>query len=560
MEKASPISLTKAPGLGVFAFISRAAKIDGWLFVAAGIAILVLVPLAVVLSSFLNPAGEIWAHLIEHVLSGLLINTFWLVLGVALGTVVLGVSLAWLAAVCTFPGSRFFSWSLLLPLAVPAYVSAFVFVGLLDFTGPLQTWLREVFGSSAWFPRIRSTGGVILVMTLALYPYVYLLARNAFSTQGKRALEAAQSLGHSRVSGFFRVALPMARPWIVGGMMLALMETLADFGTVSVFNYDTFTTAIYKAWFGMFSLNAASQLASLLILLVFVLLITEQLSRSRMRFTQAGRASQAQDRIVLKGGMAWMATAYASLVLLIAFVVPVIQLVIWTSNVIGQDLDSRYWGFIGHSLMLGIIAALLTAICALLLAYAGRRHADLFTRSAIRVATLGYALPGPVLAVGIFVAIAWIDRNLLEHIKSFMNVEAGMLLQGTLFIMLPAYLVRFLAVGFNPIDSAMQRMTRSIDEASRSLGVAGLMMLRRVHLPILQGGMVTALTLICVDVMKEMPITLMTRPFGWDTLAVRIFEMTSEGEWERAALPSVALVLAGLVPISLLSRHGDARC
>jgi iron(III) transport system permease protein len=279
-----------------------------------------------------------------------------------------------------------------------------------------------------------------------------------------------------------------------------------------------------------------------------------------MRFTQAGRATQAQDRIRLRGSLAWLATGYSLLVLLVAFLVPVAQLLFWARTVVEQDFDSRYWEFLWHSLLLGSIAALLTATCALLLAYAGRRHTDGFTRTAIRIATLGYALPGPVLAVGIFVAIAWIDRNLLQYLKSFMSVEAGMLLQGTLFIMLPAYLVRFLAVGFNPIDSAMQRLTRSVDEASRSLGISGLSMLRRVHLPILRGGMVTALTLIFVDVMKEMPITLMTRPFGWDTLAVRIFEMTSEGEWERAALPAVALVLAGLIPIAFLTRHGDTKC
>jgi ABC-type Fe3+ transport system, permease component len=547
---------TKAPARSAFVSVFSRLLRDPWSLAALFFATLVLVPVLVVMSSFLHPVQEVWQHLFEHVLADLLWNTLWLVLGVGSGTLLLGVSLGWLTAVYEFPGRRVLSWALLLPMAIPAYVFAFVFIGLFDFTGPVQGWLREVFGSSSWFPRIRSTGGVILVMSLALYPYVYLLARNAFASQGKRALEAAQSLGHSRFRGFFNVALPMARPWIVGGLMLVLMETLADFGTVSVFNYDTFTTAIYKTWFGMFSLDAASQLASLLVIIVFVLLVLEQLSRSRMRYTQAGR-HQENNRITLCGWAAWGASLFSGLVLAIAFVIPLIQLLFWAVGVFEQDFDSRYFGFLHHTLLLAGIAAVLTAVGALLLAYAARRNPQGMTRHLVRIATIGYALPGTVLAVGIFVAVAWLDRNLLQLIRPLIEIEAGMLLQGSVVIMLVGYVVRFMAVGFSPVDSAMQRMPPSLDDVSRTLGVSNLTMLRRVHAPILRGGLVTALILVFVDVMKEMPITLMTRPFGWDTLAVRIFEMTSEGEWERAALPAVTLVLAGLIPIIFLSRHGN---
>lgn len=547
---------TKAPRLSAFVFAVSSIFHDRWRLVAITFSVLVLMPVLVVMSSFLNPEPEVWQHLFDYVLSDLLVNTFWLVLGVGVSTLLLGVSLGWLMAIYEFPGRRMLNWGLLLPMAIPAYVLAFVFIGLLDFTGPLQTWLRDVFGSSAWFPRIRSTGGVILVMSLALYPYVYLLAKNAFSTQGKRALEAAQALGHSRYSGFFTVALPMARPWIAGGLMLVLMETLADFGTVAVFNYDTFTTAIYKTWFGMFSLDAASQLASLLVIIIFILLILEQLSRSKMRYTQAGR-HQETGRIQLEGSVAWLATLFALSVTAIAFILPLIQLIIWAVGVFSEDFDSRYLGFLHHTLMLAGIAAVMTVFAAVLLSYAARRNTDGLTRLGVRIATVGYALPGAVLAVGIFVAIAWVDRALLAFLRPLMQIEAGMLLQGSVLIMLLAYMVRFMAVGFSPVDSAMHRLPTSLDDVSRTLGVSNLTMLRRVHAPILSGGILTALLLVFVDVMKEMPITLMTRPFGWDTLAVRIFEMTSEGEWERAALPAVALVLAGLIPIILLSRHGN---
>ena len=529
---------------------------DGWVITASLIALLVLIPLLVVLSSLLHPEQDIWQHLAQNVLGELLLNTFWLGLGVGLGTAILGVSLAWLTAVCEFPGRRFFSWALLLPLAIPAYVTGFVAIGLLDFTGPLQTQLRAWFGH-IWFPPIRSRGGVIAIMILALYPYVYLIARNAFLTQGKRALEAAQSLGHSQTSGFFRVALPMARPWIVGGVMLAVMETLADFGTVSVFNYDTFTTGIYKAWFSLFSLPAASQLASILILIVFVIVLIEQQTRSRMRYTQTGRHAAQHERIRLRGTSGWLAHAYALLILLLAFVIPLAQLLHWAVAVIGSDLDERYLGFLWHSLFLSAIAAALVSLLALLLSYAARRHTGPRIRTLARIATMGYALPGPVLAVGIFIPVAWLDNQLIHTLKTVFNMETGLILQGTLLVMLLAYSVRFLAVGFNPIDGNMQRITRSLDEASHTFGISGVRMLRRVHLPILRGGMFTAAILVFVDVMKEMPITLMTRPFGWDTLAVRIFEMTSEGEWERAALPAAALVMAGLIPVILLMRHTE---
>ena len=531
-------------------------KKNGWRWAAACIALLIIIPLAVVLASLFSPEREVWRHLLDYVLPGLLGNTLRLALGVTVGVILLGVSLAWLTAVCEFPGRRFFSWALLLPLAVPAYVTAFVYVALLDFTGPLQTWLRDVGGDSIPFPAIRSAGGVIMVMSLALYPYVYLLARNAFLTQGRRALEVAQSLGYSRKAGFFRVALPLARPWIMSGLLLALMETLADFGTVSVFNYDTFTTAIYKTWFGMFSLTGASQLASVLILLVFALIAAEQFSRRGMHFTQAGHHTRV-ERVVLRGHHAWLASGFAALVLLVAFGIPVVQLLAWAGKVVAQDLDARYLGFLWHSLLLGGAAAVLVVMTALVLTYAQRQHNDRWTQAIVRVATLGYAVPGAVLAVGIVIPLAWFDQQLVSVVSDWFGIETGLILQGTILVMLLAYLIRFLAVGYNPVDNAMQRVTRNLDEVARSFGMGGFAILRRVHLPMLRGGLLTAAALVFVDVMKEMPITLMTRPFGWDTLAVRIFEMTSEGEWERAALPAVALVLVGLLPIALLIRQSE---
>jgi iron(III) transport system permease protein len=519
----------------------------------AGLALLLALPLLVVFSSLLSRETEIWHHLVQFVLPDLVINTFWLIIGVAFGTAVIGVSLAWLVAAFDFPGRSFFSWGLLLPLAVPTYVTAFVVIGLFDFSGPVQSAFRSVFGDDLRLPPVRSAGGVIAVMTLALYPYVYLLARNAFLTQGPRLLETAQSLGTSRARAFFRAALPMARPWIAGGLGLVIMETLADFGAVAAFNYDTFTTAIYKTWFGLFSLTAAAQLASLLMIIVFSVVLLEQRLRSRHRY-HARHAHE--ERIRLRGARACAASFYASAVFGMAFVVPVAQLAAWAGADFG-GFTFQIWPFLLRSLTLAGMATLLTGACALLLAYAARQRSDGASRAAIRFATFGYAVPGAVLAVGIFIPVVWFDNALANFLSAVFGLEQVRLLQGTLLVMLLAYLVRFLAVNFNPVEAAMSRITKSTEEAARSLGLDAKRVLWLVHVPMLKGGLLTGALLVFVDVMKEMPITLMTRPFGWDTLATRIFELTSEGQWELAATPAIALVVAGLVPIVWLSRHAE---
>lgn len=521
------------------------------------VAALVLAPIAVIFSAFLAPADEIWRHFASTILGELVVNTLVLALAVATGTTVLGVGLAWLTAVCDFPARRFFVWALLLPLTMPAYVIGFVAIGLLDFTGPLQTWLRPLLGSGlTWFPPIRSRGGVILAMTIALYPYVYLLARNAFRTQGKRMLEAGRALGLTAFEAFLRVALPMARPWIAAGVLLVVMETLADFGTVAVFNYDTLTTGIYKAWYGLFSITAASQVASILILIALAVLLAEQHTRLRMRFTSA-HTSGRTARITLQGMHKWLALAACVFVFGVGFVVPVAQLALWAIEVASTDFDSRYLYFLWHSLAFASLAAAAVTATALLLNYSGRRQPGRMSRIILKLATIGYAVPGAVLAVGIFIAFAWIDRAIPASLRDLLGIAPGALLQGSVMAALVAYLIRFLAVGFGPVESALHRITRSIDEEAIALGQSGMRLLYRVHLPMLRGGLATAAALVFVDVMKEMPITLMTRPFGWDTLAVRIFELTSEGQWEHAALPAIVLLLAGALPVIQLTRASE---
>ena len=528
-----------------------------WYPITFAIASLVLLPLSVLLLSWSDIDTSIWSHLWETQLPRLLGNTLTLLLGVGIGVVVLGVSLAWLTALCEFPGRRWLDWALMLPFAIPAYVLAFVFIGLLDFSGPVQTLAREVFGSGVRFPRVRSTGGVITVLVLVFYPYVYLLARSAFMAQGKGLMEAARVLGQSPWKAFWSVALPMARPAIGAGLALAMMETLADFGAVAVFNFDTFTTAIYKTWYGFFSLTSATQLASLLLLGVMLVLYGERRARGAVRPTNDRARSAALYR--LKGIKAFAASAWCGLVFLCAFLIPMLQLLVWLWQRGRFDLDERYAGLILHTLYLGGLAAAITVAVALALAFARRQAPVRPIRAAVGLANLGYALPGSVLAVSIMLAFSYLDREMVVPLSGWLGGAGKPILLGSLGALLLAYLIRFMAVAFGPLESALARIRPSLPQASRSLGVGGPALFFRVYVPLLLPGTLSAALLVFVDVLKEMPATLLMRPFGWDTLAVRIFEMTSEGEWARAALPALTLVLVGLLPVVLLIRRSARR-
>jgi iron(III) transport system permease protein len=515
------------------------------------VALVAALPLLVAAGSLFGEADDVWEHLLRYVLPEALVNTLWLVAGVALCTTVVGVSLAWIVACCEFPGRRLFSWALLLPMAMPGYVLSFALAALFEFAGPVQTTWREVFGWQ-WFPDIGARGAAITTLSLVLYPYVYLIVREAFASQGVRGLEVARSLGFSPRQGFFKVSLPMARPWIAAGASLAVMEALADFGTVRLFGYQTFTTAIYRAWYGLFSLQSALQLSLVLVALVVVALALERTFRGRSRFTAPGPAAPPR-RMVLSTGRRWALTGYCSLVLFCAFGLPAGLIVHWSVANFAAEFDQRYWQLAASSLTLACMAALLLTGVALLLGLMVRRRPSTLNVGLARVATLGYAVPGTVLAVGFFVPVAWLSQVLNRMLTDGDGTIVA--LQGGLAVILLAYLARFLAVAHGPVESSLLRIKPSVEEAARGMGVSGWRLVGRVHLPILQPAMLTAALLVFVDVMKELPITLMTRPFGWDTLAVRVFQLTTEGEWARAALPALVIVLAGLLPVILLSRR-----
>jgi len=525
-----------------------------WRLPAWSAAFLVLLPLSVIALSWASPQTDVWLHLVETQLGSLIKNTLLLCVGVGVVTISVGVSLAWLVSVCEFPGRRWLDWALMLPLAIPTYVVAFVALGLLGYSGPVQTSLRSIFGSAFQLPDVRSTGGVILVMSAVLYPYVYMLTRSAFMSQGRGLIDAARTLGRTPSQAFWSVALPMARPAIAAGAALALMETLADFGAVAVFNYDTFTTAIYKSWFGLFNLTAAAQLASVLLLFVGLAIFTEQKARGNGRLHQLPK--QQRDGFQLTGWKAWLASAYCLLIFTIAFVVPVGQLIFWVVETRLADLNSNYFKLIGHTFSLGGIAAIFTVTLALLVSF-GQRQLGRYTTAglSVRIAGLGYALPGTVLAVGIVTAFAFLDKQLVAPVREWLGLPVQQILVGGLIALIFAYSVRFFSVALGPLQSSFERLKPSLQEVAHTLGANQWQVLWRVYLPLLTPGLFTALLLVLVDVMKEMPATLLLRPFGWDTLAVKVYEMTSEGEWERAALPALSLVLLSIVPVVMMIRR-----
>ena len=519
------------------------------------LAVPALLPLLSAAAAWTAPAGEVWQHQLAHVLPRVAGNTVLLLALVGAATAVLGTGLAWLVAGHDFPGRGLFAWALLLPLALPGYVLAVVFAGALDFAGPLQGWLRESVHAGLRLPPIRSLGGAALVLSLCLYPYVYLLARVAFETAGARTLEAAQTLGLDRRAAFRRALLPLARPAIAAGVGLVCMETLADFGVVAALNVDTFTTAIYRAWFGMYSIAAALQMAAVLALLALAGVWLERRLRGGRGFA-GQRPSGALLRVRLTGARGALASLAAATVIGIAFALPMAQLLAWAVKHAASDLDARYWAFAGRSVAIAASGALVVVTAALVHGYALRMERRPWLHGLGRLATAGYAIPGTVLAVGLFAPVAALNGWLQDRLDLAFGASAPQLfLQGTLLTMFVAYLARFLAVGTGPVESGLERIHRNLDEAALLLGARGTARLRRLHLPLLRGSLLAAAVLVFVDLMKELPITLMTRPSGFETLAVRVFEMTAEGEWERAALPSVLIVAAGVLPVVLLARR-----
>ena len=497
-----------------------------------------------------------WQHLWQTVMPDYIRGSLQLMSGVAVLTLFLGIGSAWLVTQYDFYGVRFFNWALVLPFAMPTYITAYSYTGLLDVAGPLQSTLRSGFDLSYgqyWFPEIRSMGGAIFVMSLVLYPYVYLLARAAFLEQSQQLKDAAQLLGYSPAKAFFRVSLPIARPAIVAGLSLALMETLADYGAVSYFGVSTFTTGIFRTWYGLDSVSGAAQLSLLLLMFIILLVVIEKHSRRRASYHNQ-KTVRAPTPKKLAEGSALTAMLLCCIPLLLGFVVPVAQLIFWATQTYQQLADPAFWQLVENTVLLASVTSVLALILALLIAYSHRIVRNRITKTCKRIAALGYAIPGTVIAVGTLAPLARVDNRVDAWFRSNFDYSTGLLISGTIAALVIAYLVRYLAVSLNAVDSGLASIDRNMDQAARSLGASPLRVLTRIHIPIVKSSLLTGLLLVFVEVMKELPATLILRPFNFNTLAVRTYELASDERLADASLPAIAIVLTGLIPIVLLTK------
>jgi iron(III) transport system permease protein len=528
----------------------------GWLGRASVItAALVLAPIGAVVFNIFLPSEATWAHLVSTVLPEYLWNTLRLIVLVAAGVTLFGVTAAWLVTAYRFPGQGVLEWALVLPLAMPAYVMAYAYTDWLQAAGSVQTLLRELTGWKVreyWFPEIRSLSGAAAMLSFALYPYVYLLARNAFLEQSRTTMEAARLAGYGDWGRFIRVALPLARTGIVAGVALALMEALADFGTVSYFAVNTFTAGIYRAWLSLGDPVAAGQLATCLLVFVLLMLSLERRQRGGARYAAKRTPMPPQPLRGLAGGAA---TMICSLPVAFGFLVPAAVLIKLAVGDPDARFGARIYGLILNTFTLAGVAALAAVAVALLLAYAARTVKHPLVHGANRLAVLGYALPGAVIAVGILLPLGKLDNAVAGWLQEQFGVKIGLLLTGSIVALIYAYVVRFLAVAFQTVEAGLTRVTPSMDDAARSLGYSPWRTLLRVHVPIMSSSLATAALLVFVDVMKELPATFAMRPFNFDTLAVEAYNLAKDERIAEAAVPSLVMVAIALLPLILLSRQ-----
>ena len=530
--------------------------------VAIAVACLCALPMLAVLLAALSGGAETVQLLAQTVLGGYVRTTLALVVLVACGTFAIGVGAAWLVTMTRFPGVRFFEIGLVLPLAFPAYVLAYAYTHMLDHPGIVQSTLRDVTGwgpRDYWFPEIRSLGGAALMLILVLYPYVYLLARAAFLQQSGTTFLAARALGSSPWAAFFKVSLPLARPAIAGGVLLTVMETIADFGTVAYFGVQTFATGIYTSWFSLFDRVGAAQLALCLLSFALLLAMLERVQRGAAKYHDPARQAKAAPPMGLHGWRAGAAMVLCGIPVLFGALLPIVVLFFMGLGSEQDLLSARYLGFIRNSAMLAAIAAVVTVAAAICVGFYGRMRSGRVAQVATYVARLGYAVPGGVIAVGLMVPFAAFDNAVDAWMRNTFDISTGLLVTGSIWLLVVAYMVRFLAAALGAYEGGQAMVHVNMDSASRSLGQGPMGTLRRVHLPILAPSLLTALLIVFVDVMKELPATLIMRPFNFDTLAVQAYRLASDERLEGAAVPSLVIVAMGLLPVILICRQVGRR-
>nr|WP_086938710.1 iron ABC transporter permease [Thaumasiovibrio occultus] len=527
-------------------------RTSSWAF-----ALLLVFPILAIAYKALGDTGDLFAHLRQTVLATYTINTFLVgIITVAL-SILFGVPCAWLIAMCRFPSHRILQWALVLPLAMPSYIIAYIYTDWFDYAGPVQVWLRDFFGwqnvHDYFFPNIRSVGGASLILALVLFPYLYLLARGAFMEQSASLLNSARLLKCSPFSSFWRLSLPIARPAIAVGASLVAMETAGDFGTVSYFDVHTLTRAVYDTWLGYGSLTAAAKLSAMILLVVFVLLSAERYSRRKLKMYHQ-EASAAPQAYVLSGWVRWMAAAWCWLLVIMAFIAPVLQLIDYAWVFWAKSSTAEFREYSINSFTVAMWSALVATAIAVLVNFSARlsgRRADVAT---LRLSSMGYAVPGTILALGIIVVLVFVDHRINDVARYFGWGRPGLVLSGTYIALVVAFVVRFSAVAIGSIESSLAKLPPSMDMAARTMGCRPYQMLWRVHIPLIRRGALIAGLLVFIEAMKELNAAMLLRPFNFETLATYVFNYASDEQLEYAALPAILLVLVGLVPLILVNR------
>ena len=528
-----------------------------WIWLVGFIVLIATVPIAAILMIAFKADDNIWPHLVATILPRAAIDTALLLSGVGILTLATGTATAWLVTMYRFPGSRFLSWALLLPFAMPTYIIAYCYVEILDFSGPVQTLLRDLMGWQSsrdyWFPEIRSLGGAIFVIASVLYPYVYLTARSAFLAQSVCVLDVSRTLGAGPWGSFRQVAMPLARPALVAGVTIALMETLNDIGAVEYFGVRTLTVSIYTTWLGRGSLSGAAQLAAVLLAVVMVLLWLERWSRRKQRFHHTSGKYHGLPTKRIEGWRGFLAASFCASPVLAGFAIPASLLGVYVFARIGDPFDDSIIGLAGNSLILSIAAAITALAAGLVLVYARRSFRWRPLHVMTRLASIGYAVPGTVLAIGVLIPLASLDNYIDGWMKSMFGISTGLLMSGTLFALVLTYTIRFLAISQGAIGAGLGKVSPNLSLAARTLGRSAGGTLRDVDLPLIRPAIVTAALLVFVDAMKELPATLLLRPFNFETLATHVYTYASIERFEDAAFPALIIVAVGLVPVAILS-------
>jgi iron(III) transport system permease protein len=542
---------------------------QGWTVFAAVLAGIMALPLATIVWLSLKPSESVWPHLMRTVLPGALADTALLLLGVGALTLLFGTGTAWLTTMYRFPGRGLLDRLLVLPLAMPTYIIAYTYVELLDFSGPVQRTLRALFGwhtvRDYWFPEVRTLPGAILVLSAVLYPYVYLSARASFVQQSICVLEVARTLGRTSAGAFWSVALPLARPALAAGVALALMECMNDLGAVQYLGVSTLTVSIYVTWLQRSSLAGAAQIALVALLFVLALLVAERAARGKSQFHHTTGRYRSIPFSDLEGWRGYAAAACCALPVLLGFVAPFAVLLVQGMAHLSDAFAAGFWRATRNSVGVAAVAAVATVLIGLALAYASRLAPTLFVRSVVRAAGLGYAMPGTVLAIGLLIPLAALDNSIDAALRSHLGISSGLLLSGSLFVIVLAYTIRFLAVSLGALEAGLERLSPNLDAVARTLGETALSALRRVHMPLLVPALGAAALLVFVDAMKELPATLLLRPFNFETLATHVYSYAALEQFEQAALGALTIVVIGLLPVLLLhqavagGRAGGAR-